>query len=239
MAEILGQAVEKWMPRSGLRSVVDTGVFEYGPERSRLLVRLWRVLAKGQPLDRTDIEAAAEAAGIEISAAIDFLATVTERDESGRISGLLGLSLNAHPHRFTVGGITFSTWCAIDTLFLPAMLDAVARVESTSPVSGKVVRLTVSNDGVSDLTPDEAVVSLPVLRADEVDTSSTEGIWRAFCHRIYFFADEGEAERWCEGKGEMEVVSVDAAWRHAAETWSTVRSHAGVRSAEAIAEART
>ena len=26
------------------------------------------------------------------------------------ITGLLGLSLNAHPNRFTVGGVTLSTW---------------------------------------------------------------------------------------------------------------------------------
>ena len=196
------------------------------------------MLARGKPLGSKDIESAAQDAGIGLADAIDFLATVTERDKSGRITGLLGLSLNAHPHRFTVGGVTLSTWCAIDTLFLPAMLDAVATVESASPVTGKLVRLTVSSSGVSDLSPDEAVVSLPVLGADEVDTSSTEGIWSAFCLRIYFFADEGEAEQWCAGRGEMEIVAVDAAWRHAMETWGKVLSHADVRSAGSFAEVK-
>lgn len=224
------------MPRSGLRSVVDTGLFDYGPERSRLLLRLWRVLARGKPLGPTDIESAAQSASIGLEEAVEFLATVTERDASGRITGLLGLSLNTHPHRFTVGGVTLSTWCAVDTLFLPAMLDAVATVESASPATGKVVRLTVSGNGVSDLSPDEAVVSLPVLDADEVDLSSTEGIWSAFCHRIYFFPDEVEAETWCEGRGAMEVIPVEAVWRHAMETWGKVLSHADAGSAGALSE---
>ncbi len=77
------------MPRSGLRSVVDTGLFDYGPERSRLLLRLWRVLARGKPLGRSDIESAAQAASIGLEAAIDFPATGTERHTSGRITGLL------------------------------------------------------------------------------------------------------------------------------------------------------
>lgn len=227
------------MQRSSLRSVVDAGLFECRPERSRLLVRLWRVLARGQPFGLTEIESAAEAVGMNPGDAADFLATVTERDGSGQITGLLGLSLNDHPHRFTLGAVTLSTWCAIDTLFLPAMLNAVAMVESTSPVSGKLIRLTVSNDGVTDLAPEAAMVSLPALRASEVDTSSTEGIWRTFCHRIHFFADVGEAGRWCEGRGEMEVVTVDDAWRHAMQAWGSVLSQAGVRPARASAEMRT
>lgn len=32
--------------------------------------------------------------------------------------------------------------------------------------------------------------------------SSTEGIWSAFCHRIYFFVDWAEAAQWCEGRGD-------------------------------------
>lgn len=219
------------MSRSGLRSVVDTGLFNYSPGRSRLLIQLWRALAKGRPLGPSAIEAAVEVADIAPGDALDFLATVTERDPQGQITGLLGLSLNAHPHRFTVEGVLLSTWCAVDTLFLPAMLGAVATVESESPVSGRLVRLTVAPEGIVELAPPDTTVSLPTLRADEVDMSSTEGIWSAFCHRIYFFADRAEAAQWCEGRGDMEVVSADAAWRHAMETWGRVFSQVNSDSA--------
>lgn len=216
------------MPRSGLRSIVDTGLFDYDPGRSRLLVHLWRALAKGRPLGVPEIEAAVKASGVASSDALEFLATVTERDPQRRITGILGLSLNAHPHRFTVEGVALFTWCAVDTLFLPAMLDAVATVESRSPVFGSLIRLEVAPRGIVELAPAGAAVSLPVLRADEVDTSSAEGIWRALCHRIFFFADGEEAARWIEGRGEIEVVSAGEAWRHAMETWGKILSHAQV-----------
>lgn len=134
--------------------------------------------------------------------------------------------------------MTLSTWCALDTLFPPAMLDAVAKVESASPVTDKIVPLTVPSSGVSDLLVEDAVVSLPVLGADEVDMWSTEGSWSAFCNRIYFFDDEGEAEQWCARRREMEIVAVDAAWRHIMETWGKVLSHADPRSAGSFAEVR-
>lgn len=215
-----------------LRDVVDTDLFDYGPERSRLLVRLWRKLAGGEPLAAPDIRAASDAAGIGPADADAFLHSVSERDGDGRIVGLLGLSLNDHPHRFIVGGRTFTTWCAIDTLFLPAMLGTEATVESRSPFSGRDVRVTVGPGGVHEVDPPGSVVSVPIVDPDEVDTSSTEGIWSAFCHRIYFFPDDEEAGQWVEGRGRMEIVPVSAAHTYAMETWSKVLPHVQALDAE-------
>ena len=56
----------------------------------------------------------------------------------------MGLSLRDTVHRFTVAGVRLSAWCALDTLFLPAVLDQTATIASASPVTGGQVRLTVS-----------------------------------------------------------------------------------------------
>ena len=40
------------------------------------------------------------------------------------------------------------TWCAWDTLFLPALLGETAEVRSTCPVTGSVVELVVAPDAV-------------------------------------------------------------------------------------------
>ncbi len=77
-----------------------------------------------------------------------FLRPVTERDPGDRIIGVLGLSLGDHPHRFWVNGHRMATWCAEDTLFLPALLGRAATIESTSPLSREPIRLTVAPDGV-------------------------------------------------------------------------------------------
>jgi alkylmercury lyase len=212
------------MRSSGLRSVVDTGLLDGSAQRPKLLVHLWRALAAGRPLGDAEIRSAIEATDVAPDDALDFLRKVTERDSQGRVTGIMGLSLNDHPHRLTVAGVTLSAWCAVDTLFLPAMLDAAATVESRSPVSGRLIRLEIAPAGIVERAPATVAVSLPLLRAEEIDTSSSATIRSAFCNRIHFFWNEEEAARWITGRGEMEVVSAERAWRHAMETWGKVLS---------------
>ena len=85
---------------------------------------------------------------------------MTERDENGNIVGAMGLSLNKHAHTFIVDDAAMSTWCAMDTLFLPAMIGQVATVESISPVRRETIRLRVTPEGVESCNPPGAVVSI-------------------------------------------------------------------------------
>lgn len=200
--------------------------FEYGPERSRLLIAAWRKLALGRPIEPRWIEEAGSAVGMDAGEAREFLHSVSERDARGRLTGVLTLSLNDHPHRFIVDGRRLSAWCAIDTLFLPAMLGVSANVESKSPISHSPIRLEVAPGGPVAVTPATTVVTVPILTADEMDTTSTERIWSALCHRIYFFVEQAEAEEWVADRGEFEIVSVEAAWRLGMETWAGVLPYA-------------
>jgi hypothetical protein len=95
-----------------------------------------------------------------------------------------------------------------------------------SPLSKKIIRLTVGPQGVQALEPASTVVSLPVVRSGEVDTRSTEGIWRTFCHRIFFFAAREEAEQWAETTENIEIVSVHEAFEYAMQTWSKILPYA-------------
>jgi hypothetical protein len=88
-------------------------------------------------------------------------------------------------------------------------LDQTGRVESTSPVSSATVRLTVGPAGVTDPSPADAVISLPVVDAGQTDTSSVEAIWRTFCHRSYFFPSRAEAGEWADGQDSVEIASLD------------------------------
>src|SRR5438105_3029475 len=93
-------------------------VLDYGPDHSRLLVRVMRTIALGQPVDTRQVDRIIAELKILQDEAHTFLRRITERDADDRIVGSLGLSLNQHPHRFTVNGVTMSAWCAEDTLFL-------------------------------------------------------------------------------------------------------------------------
>lgn len=207
-----------------IRGVADSELFDYGADVSRLVVRAWRMLADGNPIDAGRVQDLIEDLAIAPETAQEFLQSVTERD--GDIVGVLGLSLNDHAHGFIVNGVSFSTWCAVDTLFLPAMLGQSADVKSVSPLSKKSIRLTVGPQGVQALEPASTVVSLPVVRSEEVDTGSPEGIWRTFCHRIFFFATREEAEQWAETMENIEIVSVHDAFEYAMQTWSKILPYA-------------
>jgi alkylmercury lyase len=189
------------------------GVLDYGPERSRLLVRVLRMLGRGRPVTRTDVDGLAPEAGIAPEEAQAFLREVSERDGADRIIGVLGLSLGEHPHRFSVNGRQMTTWCAEDTLFLPVLLGQTAAVESTSPVSRKPVRLTIAPDGVQAVRPIGAVVSIALVDPDRLAFESVEAIWMTFCRHIHFFAAREEAARWAAGRGDIAILTPDEGYR--------------------------
>ena len=86
-----------------------------------LLVPLLRLLVDGDPVS---IEELAAAAGRTVDDVRRGLAAVpdTEYDAQGRILGQ-GLTLRPTNHRFTVAGEELYTWCALDTLIFPALVE--------------------------------------------------------------------------------------------------------------------
>jgi alkylmercury lyase len=191
----------------------DGGVLGYGPEQARLLLRVLQTLAQGRPVTGTDLGAIADDLGWPREEAHAFLRALTERDAADQIVGVLGLSLAEHPHGFTVNGHRMATWCAEDTLFLPALLGQTATVESTSPLSREPVRLTVGPDGVQAVDPPGAVVSIALVDPDQAALGSVEAIWMTFCRHIHFFASREEAARWVAGRGDLAILTPDEGYR--------------------------
>src|SRR5262249_11807783 len=114
----------------------EGGVLAYTSRQVRLLLEVLKALARGRPVTETEIQVIAANLRWTPEAAHAFLRPLTERDTADAVIGVLpGLSLGDHPHRFQIDGRRMSTWCAADTLFLPALLGQVATIESTSPLS--------------------------------------------------------------------------------------------------------
>ena len=206
--------------------IVGGGLFDFGPDRSRLLIQVWRSLAKGRPITAERVDQIAADIGIARDEAYRFLRQMSERDTDDNIVGVMGLSLSDHPHRFNVNGTQMATWCAEDTLFLPAMLKQTATIESESPLSKEKVRLTVSEDGVEGSDPPGAVVSIVVIDPDKADISSTPAIWGNFCHHIFFFASRQEGEQWAAGRDDIEILSLDEGFELGKQIWSKVLAYA-------------
>ncbi len=202
------------------------GLFDFGTDRSRLLIQVWRSLAKGRPVTGEQVDQIAADIGIARDEADRFLRQMTERDADDSIVGVMGLSLNDHPHRFNVNGTRMSTWCAEDTLFLPAMLKQTATIESESPLTKEKVRLTVGPEGVEESDPAGAVVSIVVIDPDKADMSSAPAIWGTFCHHIFFFASRREGEQWAAGRDDIAIISVDEGFELGKQVWSKVLAYA-------------
>ena len=200
---------------------------DFGPDESRLLIRVWRTLAKGVPVTDGQVDEIAADLGLPEEDVHQFLRQVAERDTQGSIIGIVGLSLNNEwAHRFHVNGTSLRTWCAWDALFLPSILKQTATIESDSPVTKDKIRLIVSPVGVEQVSPAEAVVSIVTIDPDKVDVSSVEELWSTFCHQIYFFGSREEAKQWSAGKDSIAILSVEEAFQLGRECFSGLLAYA-------------
>jgi alkylmercury lyase len=151
---------------------------------------LFRLLGQGEPVT---CESLAERAGVpldQVAAFIDASPTL-QRERQGSIIAFGGLTLLPTSHVLEVDGRALHAWCALETLFLPELLARPARVRSTCPATGQPVTLTVDIDGVHDLAPAGAVMTLHTV--DGLDPNDVVG---TFCCFVHFFVTEHAARDW-------------------------------------------
>ncbi len=146
-----------------------------------------RLLACGHPVTPERLASALQMTAEQVAGVLAGLADL-EVDQSGNVVGW-GLTLIPTPHRFRVQGQTFYTWCALDALTYPALLQVVASVESSCPVSGTPVALSITPTGVHGLTPPGSVVSLVI----PGQGSACDGDRKSFCNQSLFFRSKRDA----------------------------------------------
>ncbi len=118
----------------------------------QLAVALYRALAEGRPVP---VAVLAERSGIGESRVAATLAgwPGVFFDDDGRVIGFWGLTLSETAHGYAIGGRQLSTWCAWDTLFITPILDQLAEVSSSCPVTGRPVSLTVGPEACDESNP--------------------------------------------------------------------------------------
>ena len=187
-----------------MASVTPAGSARTSPALYRTLLRL---LAQGEPVTIAQL---AVAAGQPLD---DVESTVagwpdTEYDEQDRIVGW-GITLRPAPPRFAVDSRQLYTWCALDTLFFPTVIDRRAHVESSCHATGVPIRLTVDPaDGVIALDPATAVVSLVI-------PERMRSVRTAFCNPGRFFVAADAARDWQATHPGMHVLRVADAYQAA------------------------
>lgn len=173
---------------------------------------LLRELVKGEPVA---IARLAEALGAPVMTAEAFvrkssLSPLVHADESGRIVGFWGLSVNRTRHQITIAGRTLWTWCAMDTLLYAELLGETVEIATRDPETERLIRLTASPAGVETTNPTSIAVS--TVRPVAADVSSNARLQASACHFIYFFDSRASAERWQMKHPETVLVSLDEAF---------------------------
>ena len=171
---------------------------------SRLILLL---LAQGQPVTP---ERLAEVSGQPIEMIRAHFAAMhkggCDFDDRGALVGN-ALTLTPTPHRFRVNGHELYAWCALDTLFLPALIDQTAEIASTCPQTGESVQLTVSPDGIVEFSPAETALSIVIA------SGCTSGIDGTFCGQIHFFASSDAAETWRADRADVTLLPLAEAYQ--------------------------
>jgi alkylmercury lyase len=202
------------------------GLMDYGTSNLHLLIHVVQALAKGRPITGEEVDQIVGKLGIDRAEAERFLRQVTERDDDDNVVGVLGLSLKQHPYRFTVNGNQMTAWCAQDTLFLPVMLQRTATVESESPLSKEKIRMTVGPEGVQEVSPPGAVMTMVIVDPDTAALDTPKEIQMAFCRMIHFFVSPQEVEEWAAGRDDIETLSLEEAYDLGYQLWPEAYSYA-------------
>jgi alkylmercury lyase len=168
---------------------------------------LVRILACGRPVTRGHLASVLQMTAEQVAEVLAGLADL-EVDQSGNVVGW-GLTFVPTPHRFRVNGQQFYTWCALDALTYPALLRLPASVESSCPVSGTPVTLSVTPAGVHDLTPPGSVVSLVIPEPG----SSCNGDRGSFCTQSLFFRSRRDALLWQASSPSARLLAVADAYQ--------------------------
>jgi alkylmercury lyase len=168
---------------------------------------LVRLLAHGRPVTPERLASAVQMTAEQVEEVLAGL-TDLEVDPRGNVVGW-GLTFIPTPHRFLVQGQQFYTWCALDALIYPALLQVVASVESSCPVSGVPVTLSITPAGVQDLAPASAAVSVVIPEQG----SACTGDRGTFCTHSLFFRSRQDALTWQASSPTARLLSVEAAYQ--------------------------
>lgn len=169
-----------------------------------LLVALLRELAMGHPV-RQETLAATLGWSAERVAALLATEPCTEYDGDGSVIGY-GITLRETAHAFEIDGRRLYTWCALDTLMFPVLIGKTARVISRCPATRLPVSLMVSPQGLRNVEPASAVVSLPPLE-------TAGDIRSSFCCHVHFYASASAAHPSMSARPGMKLLGIQEAFR--------------------------
>lgn len=141
-------------------------------------------------------------------------------DGEGRVVGSWGLAIPEMPHKFQAdGGKPIYAWGALDPFLIVPVIRRSARVESKDPVTGESITMTVTPQGLTDVSPASAVVSF-IAPTKPFDSD----VIQSFCGYVLNFASQESAERWASERSGIVLLPAAEAFEVGRRAWSKWRS---------------
>ena len=182
------------------------------PQLQSTSVALYRLLASGVPVTRRQLATTCGMPEGRIDRLLgEFAPSAVEFDADGAIAAFGGLSLAPTRHRFVAGGIELHTWCVLDALFLPEILDKPATLVTRCPASGLELTVELTARELHAIRPQAAVMSIVAPDRD----ACCDNLRGAFCDRVSLFRDRDAFEAWSRDRKDVACVSVSDAHRFA------------------------
>jgi alkylmercury lyase len=98
------------------------------------------------------------------------------------------------------------------------VIGRAARTVSQDAVTGETITMTVTPDGIRDLSPGTAVTTLL-----QPDGPFGHDVVESFCHYVLNFAFRQSAERWAAGRQDIVVLPVAEAFEVGLRAWARLR----------------
>lgn len=190
----------------------------YSAATQPVAAQLYRLLAEGQPVSHQRVTTSLALPSVSVDDALQQFGSRITHDNAGQIVAFGGLSLQPTVHRFTVNGRTLYTWCAWDTLFIPAILKQTAQVESSCPVTETPIRLLVTPETVTHYDPAGTVLSFVIPES----AACHEDVVGNFCCYVRFLCSATAGAAWIAQYDGSFLLSVEEAYelgRQRVATW--------------------
>ena len=182
-------------------------------QNQRLGLTLYRLLLDDQVVRVEQLASVLNLPTREVVSRLDDAAMrcQTLYDEHRRIVGFGGLSTRQTIHRIEIAGVERFTWCAWDGLFIPQLMNVhPALIESQCPMTGAVIRVTVTTDGVSNSTNDP-VMSFTLPDPKQCSASTEQSI-SCFCDRVRFLESAQAGAAWINGRADSCLLTLGDAF---------------------------
>lgn len=134
-----------------------------------------------------------------------------EVDGDGRLVGIHGLTLRSTRHAFEHASTAHSTWCAFDSIGIPAALQIDAVAVTDCPACRSMIRLEL-RDG-EPVQFDELALWLP--------DASGDHLMKSFCAAADLYCSRSHLEQ-CVGSADGEVADLARVLELGRATWADV-----------------